>query len=402
VLLLCAAQPAADLMLQRIKGTNPALFGAVSTLLNQEKELEQLAGSFGGAQQGQGQARHVPGHPQRRLMSQGAQTSTGSDAAGAASLLEPFGGAGGRGAPGRHLLQAAADGATQPGAGVVSGAEQDPAHKGLTQEAVDSFRVFEDPPTEQQQAADAAAGQAAAAAADAAAAAEDAAAAGAGVAAEGAGADASGLERQGAGQLPDVDEFGDAWSGACTRGQRGVVWTAGLRPASPGPCRVCGGRAAHTSLCAAHAVLHNTAARAHGDAPREGAAADDTASTATSKPAITAAAADGGNEMWDDESFQQVCVCCVFVLPCMHAHAVSAGACSMRCVDSAHTHPCCMSCGLPPPPPARPPCPPQAQHRLEEEFVYVDAHVLCTPAIADIDGDGHEEIVLSVSYYYEK
>jgi hypothetical protein len=34
--------------------------------------------------------------------------------------------------------------------------------------------------------------------------------------------------------------------------------------------------------------------------------------------------------------------------------------------------------------------------------VYVDAHVLCTPAIADIDGDGHEEIVLSVSYYYEK
>jgi hypothetical protein len=34
--------------------------------------------------------------------------------------------------------------------------------------------------------------------------------------------------------------------------------------------------------------------------------------------------------------------------------------------------------------------------------VYVDPHVLSTPVIADIDGDGHEEVVLSVSYYYDR
>lgn len=44
----------------------------------------------------------------------------------------------------------------------------------------------------------------------------------------------------------------------------------------------------------------------------------------------------------------------------------------------------------------------QSHHAHESEYVYVDAHVLATPAIADIDGDGHEELVLSVSYFYDK
>ncbi|KAG2425141.1 hypothetical protein HXX76_013895 [Chlamydomonas incerta] len=34
--------------------------------------------------------------------------------------------------------------------------------------------------------------------------------------------------------------------------------------------------------------------------------------------------------------------------------------------------------------------------------VYVDPHVMTTPAIADIDGDGHDELVLAVSYFYDR
>ena len=33
--------------------------------------------------------------------------------------------------------------------------------------------------------------------------------------------------------------------------------------------------------------------------------------------------------------------------------------------------------------------------------MYLDAHILSTPAIADIDGDGHDELVISVSYFYD-
>ena len=37
-----------------------------------------------------------------------------------------------------------------------------------------------------------------------------------------------------------------------------------------------------------------------------------------------------------------------------------------------------------------------------EQYVYVDAHVLCTPVVADVDGDGREELVMSVSYFFDK
>lgn len=44
----------------------------------------------------------------------------------------------------------------------------------------------------------------------------------------------------------------------------------------------------------------------------------------------------------------------------------------------------------------------QDAHHETEQYVFVDAHVLTTPNIADIDGDGHEELVLAVSYFYDR
>jgi len=38
----------------------------------------------------------------------------------------------------------------------------------------------------------------------------------------------------------------------------------------------------------------------------------------------------------------------------------------------------------------------------EEGYVFVDAHVLCTPIIADLDRDGRDEIIFAVSYYFDK
>eukprot|EP01038_Epipyxis_sp_PR26KG_P005673 gene5673-7830_t len=38
----------------------------------------------------------------------------------------------------------------------------------------------------------------------------------------------------------------------------------------------------------------------------------------------------------------------------------------------------------------------------ESNFVFIDAHVLSTPALVDINGDGHMEMVFAVSYYFDK
>ncbi|XP_018724490.2 protein DEFECTIVE IN EXINE FORMATION 1 isoform X2 [Eucalyptus grandis] len=43
----------------------------------------------------------------------------------------------------------------------------------------------------------------------------------------------------------------------------------------------------------------------------------------------------------------------------------------------------------------------EAQHEKLEDYVNIDAHVLCTPVIADIDNDGVSEMVVAVSYFFD-
>lgn len=38
----------------------------------------------------------------------------------------------------------------------------------------------------------------------------------------------------------------------------------------------------------------------------------------------------------------------------------------------------------------------------EPEFVYIDSHLLCNPVIGDLDGDGHDELVVAVSYFFDR
>lgn len=44
----------------------------------------------------------------------------------------------------------------------------------------------------------------------------------------------------------------------------------------------------------------------------------------------------------------------------------------------------------------------EGQHERIEDFVNIDAHVLCTPVIADIDNDGVSEMVVAVSYFFDQ
>jgi hypothetical protein len=37
-----------------------------------------------------------------------------------------------------------------------------------------------------------------------------------------------------------------------------------------------------------------------------------------------------------------------------------------------------------------------------KKYVYIDAHILSTPIIRDLDDDGKDELILSVSYYFDK
>ena len=32
----------------------------------------------------------------------------------------------------------------------------------------------------------------------------------------------------------------------------------------------------------------------------------------------------------------------------------------------------------------------------------IDAHILCTPSIGDIDADGHDELVVAASYFFDR
>jgi hypothetical protein len=38
----------------------------------------------------------------------------------------------------------------------------------------------------------------------------------------------------------------------------------------------------------------------------------------------------------------------------------------------------------------------------DKDNVYIDAHILCSPVIADVDGDGHMELVIAVSYFFDE
>lgn len=43
----------------------------------------------------------------------------------------------------------------------------------------------------------------------------------------------------------------------------------------------------------------------------------------------------------------------------------------------------------------------QAMHSSQSARVFVDAHILCNPAVGDIDGDGNDELVVAVSYFFD-
>jgi hypothetical protein len=44
----------------------------------------------------------------------------------------------------------------------------------------------------------------------------------------------------------------------------------------------------------------------------------------------------------------------------------------------------------------------EQEHEKEENYVSVDAHILSTPVIADIDKDGVQEMVIAVSYFFDR
>ncbi|KAI5009826.1 hypothetical protein ZWY2020_011963 [Hordeum vulgare] len=41
------------------------------------------------------------------------------------------------------------------------------------------------------------------------------------------------------------------------------------------------------------------------------------------------------------------------------------------------------------------------EHEKAEDYVIIDAHILSTPVIADIDNDGVQEMVVAVSYFFD-
>ncbi|KAG7027384.1 Protein DEFECTIVE IN EXINE FORMATION 1 [Cucurbita argyrosperma subsp. argyrosperma] len=43
----------------------------------------------------------------------------------------------------------------------------------------------------------------------------------------------------------------------------------------------------------------------------------------------------------------------------------------------------------------------EVKHEKVEEYVDIDAHLLCTPVIADIDNDGVSEMIVAVSYFFD-
>lgn len=196
------------------------MYVAVAAMIAQSKELEQLAA---GSHQPQ------PQQPQRRLMSADSSSASRDDD----RLVEPFALASDSSA-GRHLLQAPGDAAAgstpTPGVpttassggitpGSTPGVETDPSQQGLTQEALESFKIFDDVPADA--ANEAGGGGGAAAAADDQASVADGAGVvgGAGVGGDAAAAagqqgtvsDATLTQEAHHTRGADYDEFGDSW-----------------------------------------------------------------------------------------------------------------------------------------------------------------------------------------------
>ncbi|XP_042393063.1 protein DEFECTIVE IN EXINE FORMATION 1-like [Zingiber officinale] len=44
----------------------------------------------------------------------------------------------------------------------------------------------------------------------------------------------------------------------------------------------------------------------------------------------------------------------------------------------------------------------EESHETAEDYVSIDSHILCTPVIADIDNDGTQEMVVAVSYFFDR
>ncbi|KAJ0987858.1 hypothetical protein J5N97_006214 [Dioscorea zingiberensis] len=44
----------------------------------------------------------------------------------------------------------------------------------------------------------------------------------------------------------------------------------------------------------------------------------------------------------------------------------------------------------------------EEKHEKMEDYVNIDSHILCTPVIADIDNDGIQEMVVAVSYFFDR
>ncbi|KAK1264742.1 hypothetical protein QJS04_geneDACA011425 [Acorus gramineus] len=44
----------------------------------------------------------------------------------------------------------------------------------------------------------------------------------------------------------------------------------------------------------------------------------------------------------------------------------------------------------------------EGMHEKMEDFVTIDSHILCTPVIADIDNDGSSEMIVAVSYFFDR
>lgn len=42
------------------------------------------------------------------------------------------------------------------------------------------------------------------------------------------------------------------------------------------------------------------------------------------------------------------------------------------------------------------------ERKDDPEYVYLDAHILSTPVIADIDGDGQDELIVAVTYFFDQ